>query len=60
MLSSLGAPIDILLGILNGIDFFELEYPFKLAEKGIALNIESITEEEIATSPEKINMDEVE
>jgi hypothetical protein len=30
--------IDILHGIHHGIDFFEVEWPFELAEKGIGLN----------------------
>lgn len=39
VLSSLGSPLDILLGIANEIDYFELELPFKLAERGVGLDI---------------------
>ena len=45
-----GTPIEVLNGVMAGIDVFESDYPLGLAEKGISLQIESIDKLELIRS----------
>lgn len=40
VLSSVGRPMEIIEGWLNGINKFEIQFPFLLAEKGFSLNFD--------------------
>jgi len=37
--SSVGSPNDILIGVSQGVDFFEIDFPNQMAEKHFALNL---------------------
>jgi queuine/archaeosine tRNA-ribosyltransferase len=36
VLSGNGDPLEVLHGLANGVDFFECEFPFRLAQNGLA------------------------
>ncbi|CDW83004.1 queuine trna-ribosyltransferase subunit qtrtd1 [Stylonychia lemnae] len=38
----MGTPVDVLNGIISGIDLFESDYPLTMAERGIAILIEDV------------------
>ncbi|KRX05649.1 tRNA-guanine(15) transglycosylase-like protein [Pseudocohnilembus persalinus] len=42
VLSGQGSPVDILHGLAHNMDYFEVEYPFRMAEYGYGINLKKI------------------
>lgn len=42
VLSGPGNPVDIMHALQFGVDYFEVEYPFKFSELGLALTLQPI------------------